>query len=211
MWAVNIFHCCAACSENPVSDADRARWDERYRDGAYRDRTQPSAFLEQQVDTLPGGFALDLACGAGRNAIYLASLGFQVEGWDISSEALARATARAEEEGFEILWRPCDLEQAELPRARYDLIVQVRYVNCELTTSIVNALKPGGVYLCEQHLVTDREVVGPANPAFRVETGELRDSVAGLCIETYREEYVADPDGRPAALVRMVARKPDPV
>ena len=192
-----------------MSDADRVRWDGRYREGAYQDRMHPSEFLVEQADTLPQGHALDLACGAGRNAIYLASLGYQVEGWDISAEALARAAARAEQEGFEILWRPCDLEQAELPRARYDLIVQIRYVNCELTTAIVNALKPGGVYLCEQHLVTDREVVGPANPAFRVETGELRDSVAELCIETYREEYVADPDGRPAALARLVARKPD--
>jgi SAM-dependent methyltransferase len=192
-----------------MSDADRVRWDERYREGAYQDRTQPSAFLEQQVETLPGGLALDLACGAGRNAIYLASLGYQVEGWDISSEALARAAARAEEEGFEILWQPCDLEQAELPRSRYDLIVQVRYVNRELTPSIADALKPGGVYLCEQHLATDREVVGPSNPAFRMERGELRNSVVGLCIETYREEYIADPDGLPAALARMLARKPD--
>jgi SAM-dependent methyltransferase len=191
-----------------MSDADRARWDERYREGAYQARTHPSAFLEQQVGTLRGGLALDLACGAGRNAIYLASLGWQVEGWDISTEALARAAARAKEHGLEILWQPCDLDQAKLPRSRYDLIVQVRYVNRELASAIADALKPGGVYLCEQHLVTDREVVGPSNPAFRMAPGELRESVVGLCIESYREEYVADPDGRPAALVRMLARNP---
>ena len=191
-----------------MSDADRARWDGRYREGAYQDRTHPSEFLADQADALPRGRALDLACGAGRNSIYLASLGYQVEGWDISSEALARAAARAEEHGFEILWQPCDLDQAKLPRARYDLIVQIRYVNRELTPSIADALKPGGIYLCEQHLMTDREVVGPSNPAFRMAPGELRESVAGLCIESYCEEYVADPDGRLAALVRMLARKP---
>jgi SAM-dependent methyltransferase len=191
-----------------MSDADRARWDERYGDGAYEDRTHPSAFLEEQAEALPRGATLDLACGAGRNAIYLASLGCQVEGWDISSEGLARGRARAEELGLEILWQARDLEKVKLPRSRYDLIVQVRYVNRELTPVIADALKPGGVYLCEQHLVTDREVIGPSNPAFRLEPGELRDAAAGLTLETYREEYVTDPDGRPAALVRMLARKP---
>lgn len=192
-----------------MSDADQVRWDARYREGAYRDRTHPSAFLVEQADALPRGFALDLACGAGRNAIYLASLGCQVEGWDISSEALVRAGVRAQEEGFEILWQACDLEQAKLPRARYDLIVQIRYVNRPLTGAIASALRPGGVYVCEQHLVTDHEVVGPSNPAFRLEPGELRDAVVGLCVEDYREEVVADPDGRPAALVRLLARKLD--
>ncbi len=192
-----------------MSDADRARWDGRYREGAYQDRTNPSEFVRELTETLPRGAALDLACGAGRNAIYLASLGCQVEGWDISVEGLARAGARAEALGLDIVWQACDLDQVELPRSGYDLIVQVRYVNPALTASIADALRPGGVYLCEQHLVTDREVVGPSNPAFRLEPGELRDSVAGLCIETYREEHVTDPDGRAAALVRMLARNPD--
>jgi SAM-dependent methyltransferase len=197
-----------------MSDADRTRWDARYRDGAYQNRTHPSAYIEEQAAALPRGVTLDLACGAGRNAIYLASLGCRVEGWDISSEALARARTRGEELGLDILWRACDLDRVELPRAHYDLIVQVRYVNLELMAPIVNALRPGGVYLCEQHLVSDREVVGPSNPAFRMDPDELRDAVTGLCaatglcIEDYREEHIADPDGRPAALVRMLARRP---
>ena len=66
-----------------MSEADRKRWNERYKAGAYGQRTHPSALLatmvEQWLPVRGGARALDLACGAGRNALYLAEQGYQVD------------------------------------------------------------------------------------------------------------------------------------
>lgn len=190
-----------------MADADRGRWDARYRQGAYQDRTHPSAFLAAHVDRAPIGEALDLACGAGRNANFLASRGFTVNGWDISVEALGQAQARAEELALDIDWRSCDLERVTLPKDHYDLVIQIRYVNWALVGQAIDALRPGGVFLSEQHLVTDRDVVGPSNPAFRATPGQLRAAVSPLAIEIYEELHTVDPDGRAVALARVLARR----
>ena len=83
---------------------DRTRWDARYRNGAYAERPWPSTFLEQNIVALPssGGDgshghdkALDLACGAGRNSVFLAQHGFTTQGIDISAAAIAAGSAYA--------------------------------------------------------------------------------------------------------------------
>ena len=74
-----------------MSTADRNKWDQRYREGAYASRDYPSEFLKQQLLHLKPGKALDLACGAGRNSIFLAQNGFFVDAVDVSSVGLERA------------------------------------------------------------------------------------------------------------------------
>jgi tellurite methyltransferase len=192
-----------------VSDEDRARWNARYEQGAFQDRTYPGVFLAEHIDRLPRGRALDLACGAGRNAIFLAQHGFEVDAWDISAVGLDRARARAAALGLDIAWQEKDLEEVELPVACYDVIVQNRYVNWPLTAQAVAALKPGGAFLCEQHLATERDVIGPSDPAFRAQPGQLRDAVAALEIEIYEESHIEDPDGRVVAVARVLARRAD--
>ena len=78
-----------------MSGADRERWDERYRLGAYVEREHPSAWLVSCLSRAPSGRALDVACGAGRNALYLAERGYAVTGIDVSPVALARAAESA--------------------------------------------------------------------------------------------------------------------
>jgi SAM-dependent methyltransferase len=190
-----------------MTDADKARWDERYQQGAYQERTRPSQFLSANADRLTGGRALDLACGAGRNALYLAQRGFDVDGWDVSTVALERGAARAETLGLSVAWRQIDLDDAELPDATYDLIIQVRYVNWSLTGQVARALKPGGMFLGEQHLQTEHPVIGPTRPEFRAAPGQLEESVAGLQVESYLEGLQTDPDGRPVALAQIIARR----
>lgn len=94
-----------------MSDADKERWNARYASGEYIARTHPSELLARWIDRLPRGRALDVACGAGRNAIFLASEGYRVEAMDISSVALERASRRAQEEGLEVRWIEADLER----------------------------------------------------------------------------------------------------
>ena len=78
-----------------MSNTDREKWNERYTSGAYAARTHPTQLLADWIDQLPRGRALDVACGAGRNALYLAEHGYAVDAVDISSVALDRARAAA--------------------------------------------------------------------------------------------------------------------
>jgi SAM-dependent methyltransferase len=190
-----------------MTQADRVKWDERYGSGAYGDRAHPSALLQQWIDRIPPGRALDLACGAGRNALYLAAHGFTVDAVDISGAALAIARARAQQAGLEVHWIEHDLDEPLAPADDYALILVVRYMNLPLIRELVARLAPGGFLVCEQHLVTAAEVIGPQDPAFRVRPGELEQLAQGLRVHYLEERLTQDPDQRPVALARLVAQR----
>ena len=190
-----------------MSEADRRKWDARYREGAYVSRPRPSAFLEECAAWLPHhGRALDLACGAGRNALFLARRGLVVDAVDISTVALARGRQQAGD--LPINWQERDLDEGFEPAERYDAIVNIRFVNLRLVQSLVPALRVGGVLLMEQHLRTDAPVTGPRNHAFRVAPGALRALAGPLAVERVEEGLFKDPDGATAALARLVALRP---
>jgi SAM-dependent methyltransferase len=192
-----------------VSQAERDKWNERYRDGAYEGRTHPSALLSAWIERLPRGRALDVACGAGRNALFLASKGYTVDAVDISAVALERGRADAARLNLAVRWLCVDLEDDAdaLPRGPYDLVVWVRYVSSSLFPAVVSRLAPGGHVLCEQHLATTADVAGPRAEAFRLRAGELRSQAAGLAIVEYSEGLVLDPDGRTVALAQLIAKR----
>jgi len=190
-----------------MSQSDRAKWNERYSKGAYAERKHPSDLLAEWIDRIPPGRALDVACGAGRNALFLAGHGFKVDAIDISAEALARARKQAQEENLHINWIEYDLDEPLTLEAQYDLILIIRYVNLPLIRRLKRNLAPGGFLVCEEHLVSDIDVVGPSNNAFRVEPGALDRLARGLRIHLLEETVVDDPDNRPAALARLVAQK----
>jgi len=194
-----------------VSTAERDKWDERYRDGAYEHRTHPTALLVEWLPRLRSGAALDVACGAGRNALFLAAQGFAVDALDISPVGLERGRHAAAERGLGVRWLCTDLDEpgdAAVPTATYDLIVWVRYIHRGLMPHLILRLRPGGTLLCEQHLATDRDVAGPTNPAFRLEPGELLRSATGLHVLHQYEGEKTDPDGRPVILAQLVATAP---
>lgn len=196
-----------------MSDEERVRWDERYRAGSYSERRHPTQLLADRVPQLAPGRALDVACGTGRNSHFLAAAGWQVDAIDISPAGLARARGTAEAlGGLGIRWIQGDLDDpagAALPAGPYDLIVLVRYVNHELFPHLMTRLAPGGILLCEQHVETTEEVIGPRSKGFRFRHNELlRDvtNAAGTAdrLLYYREGLVTDPDGRRAALAQLV-------
>ncbi len=206
-----------------MSGSDRDKWEERYRQGAYVDRTHASELLVAHVpeilatqravagDGVPLR-ALDLACGAGRNALYLAGLGYQVDALDISAEALARGERDGRARGLQISWIEHDLDHG-LPRRLpdYDLVVVVRYLDLSLVTAAADRLTPGGCLICEAHLASEQPVIGPRDPNFRARPGELRAAVANLELAEYWEGLTQDPDGRAVALVRLVAGRRYPI
>ena len=97
-----------------MSDAERQRWDQRYRDGSYRARPHATELLQKWQPKLPRGRALDIACGAGRNALYLAALGYEVDAVDIAPYALERARQAAAERGLVVNWIAADLGEYRL-------------------------------------------------------------------------------------------------
>ena len=192
-----------------MSEEDRRKWNKRYAAGAYATRPAPSAWVQQWLPDAPVGRALDVACGLGRNARFLAQADFAVDAVDISSEALSRAAALARSEGVEVSWRECDLEQG-LPEdcVGYQLIIMIRYVNAALLEDLCARLAPGGYLLVEEHLRTAEQVAGPDNPLFRVAPGELRQALVGLQVLGAEESVLTDPDGARVALARVAARRP---
>ncbi len=189
-----------------MSAADREKWDERYRLGAYADRDHPSAWLERWLPDVTPGRALDVPCGAGRNAIFLASRCFSVTGIDISAVALARAEATARARGLSVEWIRRDLDTGLALAGKFELIVMIHYVDLDLIPDLANLLTPGGHLIVELHLATDRAVAGPRDAAFRVAPGALRDAAEHLDILRYCEGIVENPDGRTVALARLAAR-----
>lgn len=191
-----------------MSQADLSRWDARYRAGAYASRAYPTPLLEDHVASLPRGRALDVACGTGRNALYLAAAGYEVDAIDISPTGLERARAAALVRGLRVNWIEADLDSgldaATAARSDYALIVMVRYVNMALIPQLIDRLSEGGMFLCEQHLVSGLDVVGPSNPAYRLESNELLRAARDLKILFYREGVIEDPDGRRASLAQLI-------
>lgn len=194
-----------------MSEIDREKWNKRYRDGAYLERSHPSALLERWIGIIPVGRAIDVACGAGRNALYLAGRGFEVDAVDISGEALDRAREAAKRLNLHVNWLERDLERPLMPGIPYQLILIIRYVNLPLIRELTANLAPGGFLVCEQHLVTEADVIGPTNPAYRVKSGDLLALAKGLRIHQLEEGLIPDPDGRTAALARLVAQRKDKV
>jgi len=200
-----------------MSQADRDKWDLRYREGAYSERTHPSALLSEWLPRLDVGSAqpraVDVGCGAGRNALYLARMGWLVDALDISQVALDRLAASAAEEQLPIACTLTDLEgSSALPRVlaterRYDLVLMMRYTNLPLIRDLERVLSPGGYLMVELHLQTDADVVGPRNPKFRVAPGVLGEAADGLEMLEYFEGIVDEIDGRRAALAQLIARR----
>lgn len=193
-----------------MSEADRERWDGRYAEGQYRARVWPSELLVEWLPRLPRGRALDVACGAGRNALHLAAGGFAVDGVDISDVALGRARAAAAERGLDATFHCMDLDAHELPGAGYDLVIVSRFVDRGLVPALRAALAPDGFLLYDHHLRTHRDVAGPKSPEFRVGPNELLSLFEGLRVVHYHEGIVVERDGREMALAQLVACNGDP-
>ncbi len=189
-----------------MSTEDRNKWNQRYAEDSYR-KGNPVTLIEDWVPNIPIGRALDVACGAGRNAIFLAHAGFDVDALDISRAGLELGRQDAQNQGFDIHWIEHDLDRPYQFETDYDLIVVLWYVNLPLITKLCGSLAPGGYLLCEEHLQTDEEVIGPQNQDYRVKPGALRDAVSSLEVLFYKESIELNDEGDTVASARVVAHK----
>lgn len=183
-------------------------WNQRYRQGDPLGR-KPASLLVENRHLLPAtGRALDIAMGAGRNALYLASLGWEVIGVDISSVAVEHCRREAERRGLKVTPILADLQSYELPQGEFDLIINFYYLDRSLSPGLVAALKPGGVLIFETFTLGQLAFGwGPTNPDWLLRPRELRAMFPRLETLLYREG-VFDSERGKKAIASLIARKP---
>ena len=156
-------------------EQDRDKWNRRYESEEFFLGPHPSRFLAEYIAgveaMLPGRRALDIACGEGRNSIYLAGRGYEVTGVDIADRGLDKAARRALEEGAGIVFIRQDLEVTPLT-GQWDLVLNVNFLLRNLISQEIDVLSPGGVIMFETLLDSPRLPEGH-NPEFFLQPGEL--------------------------------------
>jgi tellurite methyltransferase len=191
-----------------MSGEDQARWDRKHSQGG--ESEAPSLFLQEIMGgkdwNLPPGRALDIACGNGRNSIFLATRGFQVTAVDISPVGIARGRARAKEKALSIDWREADLERLDLGVQVYDLVVNINYLQRSLVPRIKRALKNGGQVIFETFLIDQQALGHPSNPAYLLAHNELLDLFRDFRVLHYREGKCFE-GAEPSVRASMLAQK----
>ncbi|WP_254528461.1 class I SAM-dependent methyltransferase [Natrinema gelatinilyticum] len=184
-------------------------WDERFRTGAYPSELDPSPVLREYVDEPTTGRALDVACGTGRNAIFLAKQGCEVDALDQSVEGLRITRQNAAERGVgdRINLIQADATQFEYPENRYDVVTISFFRTLDRLSDLKDALKPGGLLFYQHHLRSEPPAeVGPSTDRYRFRSNELLRACLDLTI-LYYEESSEQREGKLSATVEIVARK----
>lgn len=190
-----------------MSDDDlQQKWDDRY--AASDEAPAPSAVLVDNAHLLPArGDALDLACGLGGNALWLARRGLHTSAWDLSPRAIERLQRRAT--GLPLDARVRDVIAAPPEPGRFDVIVVGRFLERGLCPAIARALRPGGLLFYETFTRDRVDERGPRNPAYLLAENELLRLFGGLIVRVYREEgSVGDESQGLRNLCRLVAQAP---
>jgi SAM-dependent methyltransferase len=185
-----------------VDGSARETWNARYRERGTAPGP-PSAWLVANQALLRGTRALDVACGTGRHARWLARLGFTVDALDISEVAIEALQGVAG-----VHARAVDLEREPLPTGAYDVVVLINYLQRDLFAGAAAALAPGGVLIGETVTRAHVEQLGHSfDERFLLEPGELREAFGSLEVLRY-EEAVVQRSGRSRAVAAIVAQRP---
>jgi SAM-dependent methyltransferase len=193
----------------------REDWDRRYGTAELVWSAEPNIFVAEQTAALVPGRALDLACGEGRNAVWLARRGWTVVGADFSPAALRKAEALAAAAGVEVTWVEADAT-TWTPEGQFDLVV-LSYLQlppdqmADALARVVPALAPGGTLLVIGH---DRRnlaegVGGPKQPEVLLDPDQVAEMVPNLDVEFARTvPRRVEGEDRPALDTLVRARRP---
>lgn len=185
--------------------SDRQRWDRKYTGRSLPEEINPADWLVESVKGIQPGRALELACGIGHNAIWLAKSGWNVQAVDISPAGLKLGRRMALQHGQWVSWVAADLDESLPLRNQYDLVVVFRFLDRHsLPRAIQEILRPGGLLVyetfTEEHL--HRSDNHLSNPDFVLRSGELPALFPCLTCLQYEEVSLAD-----RSVARLAARK----
>jgi SAM-dependent methyltransferase len=150
--------------------------------------------------------ALDIACGAGRDAVYLALCGFETHAWDVLPDALARCEALASRSNVHVRTRLCDAEDPDvLGNEQFDLIACFNFLHRPLMPLIAAALRPGGMLVYETFVHPQRDMFGkPTRDSHLLKPRELPGFFPGFEIIVSREGLT----GPRRMAASLIARRP---
>jgi len=196
-------------------------WDERYSKPGFAYGTAPNEFLVSVADRLPQGKILSLAEGEGRNAVYLASLGYQVTGVDGSEVGLRKAVELAIGRGVAITTMQADLSTFEMGAEQWEGIIACYChvppaIRIPLHQAAVRGLRSGGVFVLEAFSKEQLayNTGGPQSIDMLMSLGDLKRELAGLVIvhAVQIEREVLEGSGHTglASVVQVLALKPWP-
>ncbi|HHT9104387.1 MAG TPA: class I SAM-dependent methyltransferase [Candidatus Wujingus californicus] len=188
-----------------ASEQDRLFWNKRYDTETYILGKEPVEFLKEYINILPRGKALDIAMGEGRNAVFFAKNGFEVDGCDVSEIAVKKTLELAKENNVRVNAFVADLEIYKPPKDTYDVVACFYYLQRSIIPQIKEALKPGGMVIYETYTIEnwERGFEGPKNKDYLLKTNELLDLFKDLTIIYYRELVLDDKK----AVASLIARK----
>jgi len=149
----------------------------------------PSDWIQRWAGLIrPGGSVLDVACGSGRHARWLAAQGFEVLGVDRDAAALAGLQGQ-------VATLQADLEGAPwpLPGRTFDALVIANYLWRPLQPALLAALASGGVLIHETFADGQQTIGKPSRPEFLLRPGELLQMAAGLRVVAYEDGYESEP------------------
>ena len=165
---------------------------------------EPARFLQDNILRLPRGRALDVAMGNGSNAIFLAQMGFDVEGVDISADAVKTALKAARKAGVAVKAEVADLEgEYVIMKNAYDVIICFRYLQRSLIPQIKNGLRKGGMVVYETFTLEQARFGKPRNPDYLLKHNELLDMFRDFRCLHYWEGILE----KKKAVARIIAEK----
>lgn len=195
---------------------DSQQWDERYRGDELVWTSTPNQFLVAEVVGLPAGRAVDLACGEGRNSIWLAEQGWEVTGVDFSAVGLAKAKRFADLWDVQVTWVEASVEEWAPPSDGFDLVVVLYLQLPEPTRAAALAVAgasvvPGGTLLVVAHDQDNltRGYGGPPTPDVLYQVGDVTSAAvaAGLTVERAEQVVrVVDTDAGPREAIDTLVR-----
>ena len=204
----------------PFPDAANT-WNQRYQEDAYIFGTEPNAWLREHAHVWqPGQRVLCVADGEGRNSVWLAGQGLEVDAFDVASVGVAKARRLAAEKGVSVNFSVSDCDTYPWPQEAFDGVAAIFVqfadpaMRARLFANIRRSLKPGGVLVLQGYTPKqlDYKTGGPPQLSHLYTEAMLREALADLEIVTLREyeAELAEGSGHHgrSALIGMVARRP---
>jgi len=180
--------------------SDKERWNKRFKEKPFRDFVEP--IVQKYAPMAKRGRALDIACGQGRNTHHLLELGFEIDALDLSDYALSQVKDDPKIHKIEV-----DLDEYNLEKNKYDLIININYLNRRFFHQIKEALQEGGIVIFETFIIAHGDFDNPQNPEYLLRRNELLHAFIGLDIIYYEERDDVNLRGEKTRVASLVAQK----